>query len=224
MANLHFGRSVPIIFHTFPKVGARNLYGERIRIPEELRGSLNMLLISFKPWQLEQVDGWRTSCEMVGDRLSVKHRRSDVYEFYQVLVFQRWKWPFQWFLHWRYRRKIPQEWHRRTLVIYTSVRSFVNSMNLPDPMRNYALLIDPSGQIEWGEHEEVSTEKLDYLCDLLSIEREEPAPEVDDESTIEGSEERTIGEAPLSLDEGTVSGGEGQGQGQGAPAEAKGRA
>ncbi|KAL8439525.1 hypothetical protein Efla_007557 [Eimeria flavescens] len=58
MSHLHFGRAVPITFRRFPPLFCRNLLGEKLKIPRDLAGRQNVLVVGFKTAHYADVGSW----------------------------------------------------------------------------------------------------------------------------------------------------------------------
>lgn len=58
MSRMHFGRVLPIAFRQFPSLTCHNLLGERVRVPEDLAGQYNVLVVGFKTAHYKSMTSW----------------------------------------------------------------------------------------------------------------------------------------------------------------------
>ncbi|KAL8451804.1 hypothetical protein Emag_002599 [Eimeria magna] len=58
MSHLHFGRAIPILFRRFPSLLCHNLLGKKLRVPEDLGGQLNVLVVGFRASHYSDIDSW----------------------------------------------------------------------------------------------------------------------------------------------------------------------
>nr|AET50455.1 hypothetical protein [Eimeria tenella] len=76
MSHLHFGRAVPIIFRRFPPLICRDLLGKTVKVPQDLKGQLNLLVVGFKASHYKDMDSWISFARTLKKDL-VKRRNID---------------------------------------------------------------------------------------------------------------------------------------------------
>ncbi|OEH76382.1 hypothetical protein cyc_02585 [Cyclospora cayetanensis] len=90
MANMHFGRTVPVNFRRFPSLVCRSLLGKTIKVPQDLEGQLNLLVVGFRTSHYKAMDSWTPFVQNLKKELLAKHN-ADVARVhaYRLVIRQR---------------------------------------------------------------------------------------------------------------------------------------
>lgn len=147
---------------SFPEVEAHGLDGRIYRLPGDLDGDRNVLVVAFRRDQQRLVDQWLPS-------LLELERRGEGLRVYEVpTISSRWS-PLRWFIDGGMSRGIGDPDARaRTLTIYTEVGRVVAALGLADTGTIAILLVDRAGRITWRGGGEFDRSQLRELETELS--------------------------------------------------------
>jgi len=145
----------------FPEIEARSLSGRTYRLPGDLDGDRNVLVVAFKRNQQEAVDGWLPALLALEARVPGLH----VYEV--PTISGAWS-PARWLIDGGMTRGIPDADARaRTLTSYTDVARVLTALGLEGPETISIVLVERSGRIVWQERGRFDQEKLRGLSTTL---------------------------------------------------------
>jgi hypothetical protein len=103
---------------------ARNLVGEKIRIPQDLKTEKSCVVLAFERNQQSVIDTW------IPYLLKLEKEKTG-FAFYEVPVIQSGYKPVRWFIDGAMANSIKtDEGKKRTVTSYTNVSKFVKSMQL----------------------------------------------------------------------------------------------
>jgi len=127
----------------FPWLRARSLNGRPYRLPEDLEGDLNLLLIGFEWWQQSLIDSWVAALErLVARRPGLR--------FYELVVVPHQRLPARLIIDGGMVAGIPsREVRARTLTAYTDLQAFLTTLGLGGTSDIVVLLTDRTGRIRW---------------------------------------------------------------------------
>jgi hypothetical protein len=144
-----------------PAVSGSNLHRQKIRLPEDLEGALNLVLIAFQQWQQRQVDTW----------LPLARRLEEAYpalRYYELPTIQRLNPLARTFINEGMRAGIPDTVAReRTITLYLDKRAFREALHLPSEENIYALLLDAQGQVLWRADGVLTADKAESLAQAV---------------------------------------------------------
>ncbi|KAL8432023.1 hypothetical protein ACSSS7_004898 [Eimeria intestinalis] len=91
MSHLHFGRVIPIAFRRFPPLLCHNLLGKKLRVPEDLEGQLNVLVVGFKASHYPDIDSWMPFAnKLKKDIMGRQHQiQEPLVQVYRLIIRQR---------------------------------------------------------------------------------------------------------------------------------------
>ncbi len=127
----------------FPSVTGSDLERRRLRLPSDLEGDLNLIVLAF--WRRHQplVDTWMP----FGRKLEDHYPGFAVYE---VPVIQSRSRLSQWFIDSGMRAGIPdRDVRERTITLYLDKPPFLVALGITDDSTIHSLLFDRTGQVLW---------------------------------------------------------------------------
>jgi hypothetical protein len=151
----------------FPTVVGTNLAGTTLRLPDQLEGRLNLLLVAFRRGQRAQMHTWSPYL----DALAV--RRPDV-RVYEVPVLSAAYRPSRPSIDGAMRDAVPDPAARaRTITLYLDKAAFRSALGVPDDDQIHVRLIDRSGETHWradGVFDAAKAAALDAALDAALVE------------------------------------------------------
>ena len=127
----------------FPTVSGANLNRQKLTLPLDLEGDLNVVVVAFQQWQQSQVDSWIPSLE----RLERDHPGL---AYYELPTIQQMNPLARLFINEGMRAGIPSDKaRRRTVTLYLDKQEFRRALDLPHEDHVYVLLLDRQGNVLW---------------------------------------------------------------------------
>jgi hypothetical protein len=124
---------------TFPTVKGSNLLRQKLTLPQDFQGKLNLIFIPFERWHQMEVDSWSTLAEELEEK----------YEglvYYELPTLQNGGPIYKVFLNEGMRAGIPNPKTReRTITLYLDKADFRAALGLPDEKHIYILVVDRQG-------------------------------------------------------------------------------
>ena len=147
----------------FPRLEARSLNGRTCRLPEDLEGENNVVIVGFEWWQQELIDSWVPFLEELA-------RRRPRLRFYELVAISRLRLPERGIIDGGMVAGIPDRTVRaRTLTTYTDLRGLLAGLDLGGTQDIAAFLTDPAGRISWratGAHGDAPQAELESALGL----------------------------------------------------------
>ncbi|MBD3196573.1 MAG: hypothetical protein GF317_16070 [Candidatus Lokiarchaeota archaeon] len=129
----------------FPEVEGRNLEGTLFKLPYDLKGKLNLVIIAFKRNQQSLIDEWRFY-------LSQKIQNYEDFHIYELPSLNNSYRFMKFIIDGGMRAGIPDESIRQhTITLYLNKNSFKKALGIKTEDKIYLLLIDNNGNIIWRE-------------------------------------------------------------------------
>ncbi len=126
-----------------PNVTGSNLLRQKVELPADLGGKINLLFIAFYQWQQMEVDTWVSLAQELEQTQSGFH-------FYELPTIQRRNVLSQAFINEGMRAGIPDRATReRTITLYIDKPAFQRALDMPDEDHIYILLADQAGNVLW---------------------------------------------------------------------------
>lgn len=127
----------------FPPIEGSNLAKRTFRLPNDLEGELNVVLVAFQRWHQDQVDTW-------APLLDDLERTLPGFRYYELPVIRSMNRFSQWMLDEGMRAGIPSQPVRaRTITIYTDKEEFRSALQMPEENNIYLMLVTRQGKILW---------------------------------------------------------------------------
>ena len=150
---------------SFPTVTGSNLLRQKMNLPVDFSGELNIVMIPFQQWHQRLVDTWIPFARQV-------EQTNPQVRYYELPTIYKMNWLSQVFLNEGMRAGIPDPLSReRTITLYLDKGPFKQALELPHEDDIYILLVDRQGKVLWREQGEFSHEKgadLTHVIEQLS--------------------------------------------------------
>jgi hypothetical protein len=128
---------------TFPNIDGKDLEGKNVRIPKNLHGDLNVLIVAFEQWQQEQVDSW------VGFLRGLKEKFHG-FDFYELPTLGSEYRLARFFIDGGMRAGIPSNATRRhTVTLYLDKRDFKRALGIENEKSIRLYAIGRDGRVYW---------------------------------------------------------------------------
>jgi hypothetical protein len=126
-----------------PYVSGSNLLRQRVDLPADLRGELNLLFIAFHQWQQMEVNSWVPSVRKL-------EQIQSGFRYYELPIIERRNVLAQKFINEGMRAGIPDPATReRTITLYIDKQAFMRALNMPDEDHICVVLTDQVGNVLW---------------------------------------------------------------------------
>jgi hypothetical protein len=127
----------------FPEVSGSNLLRQKVTLPKDLQGQINILFIAFQQWHQASVDSW------VPLARRLEKTFPDV-RYYELPVIYRMNFLSQTFLNEGMRAGIPnQNTREKTITLYVDKLAFRRALDIPNEDAITLLVSDRQGNILW---------------------------------------------------------------------------
>jgi hypothetical protein len=141
----------------FPNVSGSNLQRNKIKLPDDFEGTLNVVLVAFQQWQQSHIDTWLPFVEDL-------EQNFPELRYYEVPVIRRMNILSRTFINEGMRAGIPNPKAReRTVTLYLDKANFRQALGMPHEQNIYVLLLDQQGQVLWKREGEFTNEAGEAL-------------------------------------------------------------
>jgi hypothetical protein len=125
---------------TFPTVSGSNLLREKLTLPQDFQGKLNLVFIPFEQWQQMEVDSWGALAEELEEQF-------DGLVYYELPTIQSRNTFYKMFINEGMRAGIPNPKTReRTITLYLDKADFRAALDMTDEEHIYVLVVDRQGK------------------------------------------------------------------------------
>jgi hypothetical protein len=155
---------------TFPTVNGSNLLREKMTLPQDFQGRLNLVFISFEQWHQMEVDSWMVLAKALEEQF-------DSLVYYELPTIQIRNSIYKMFINEGMRAGIPNPRTReRTITLYLDKAEFRAALEMPDEEHIYILVVDRQGKEFFRARGPYSSEAEAALRQALSqlTPKEEP--------------------------------------------------
>ena len=127
----------------FPSVTSYGLDKEKVTLPADFAGPLNLLILSFEREQEKDADSWVPMMQQLG-------QANPGFHAYLLPVFPKENILYRWWLNTSLRSSSPSEnlW-RWTIPLYVNKTDFRHQLQIRDELQVVVLLADKTGKILW---------------------------------------------------------------------------
>jgi ATP10 protein len=155
---------------TFPMVTGSNLLRQKLSLPQDFRGTINLVFVPFEQWQQMEVDSWMALARELEGQF-------DDLAYYELPTIQSRSFVFKMFINEGMRAGIPSPKTReRTITLYLDKAQFRRALGMPDEEHIYILLVDRQGKEYFRARGQYSREGETALRLALSYLDKKPAP------------------------------------------------
>jgi hypothetical protein len=148
----------------FPKITGSNLLRQKLTLPDDLQGEINILLVAFLQQHQALVDSW---IPIVGQL----EKSFPAVRFYEIPVIQKMNFLSQTFINEGMRAGIPNHNTRaKTITLYTDKEIFCDALGIPDEKTIWVLLLDRQANVFWRAEGAFTAEKGDALLKAIQEE------------------------------------------------------
>lgn len=150
-------RGAPARPAVFPHLTSYSLNKAKLNLPQDFAGRLDLLLISFRPEQQNQIDTWMPVAQ------GLQHTNFD-FRWYQLPVSDRENFVFRWWDNSSMRsdETDPESWPW-IVPLYVDTNSFRRSLLIPTDRQICVLLVNRRGEVLWRAEGLMTPDKRDSL-------------------------------------------------------------
>jgi hypothetical protein len=142
----------------FPTVSGSNLQRNKLTLPQDFQGELNLVLIAFQQWQQTQVDTWIPFARQL-------EKHHPAVRYYELPTIQRLNTLARTFINEGMRAGIPDRLAReRTITLYLDKEAFREALQLPGEDDIHVLLLDRQGWVLWRAEGAFTPDKGESLA------------------------------------------------------------
>jgi hypothetical protein len=124
----------------FPTVSGSNLLREKLTLPQDFQGNLNLIFIPFEQWQQMEVDSWMPLARALEEQF-------DNLVYYELPTIQTRNSFYKVFINEGMRAGIPNPKTReRTITLYLDKADFRTALDMADEDHIYVLVVDRQGK------------------------------------------------------------------------------
>jgi hypothetical protein len=125
---------------TFPTVSGSNLLRDKLTLPHDFQGKLNLVFIPFEQWHQVEVDSWMALAKTLEEQF-------DSLVYYELPTIQSRNSFYKMFINEGMRAGIPDPKTReRTITLYLDKADFRAALGLLDEKHIYVLVVDRQGK------------------------------------------------------------------------------
>ena len=151
----------------FPAATGSNLQRNKLMLPADFDGELNIILVAFEQWQQNTVNTWLPFVEQL-------EQDYDGVLYYELPVIRRMNFIARTFINEGMRAGIPDSKARdRTITLYLDKQAFRQALDLPHERDIYILIVDREGNVVWRTEGAFTPEKGEALTRTIE-ENQEP--------------------------------------------------
>ena len=145
----------------FPSVSGTNLEGKKYKLPNDLEGILNIVIVIFRREHTDLVEGWLHSAK------NIFEKEAQV-RFYEIPVLSLSYSPFRWWIDGGMRAGIPDhEAREKTITVYTSKKDLRKRLGILNEETIYIFLVKSDGTVLWRDQGRFTGEKFQKLQDAV---------------------------------------------------------
>ena len=129
----------------FPTVHGSNLLRQKLTLPDDFQGKLNIVFVPFYQWQQIEVNSWISFVQ------DLEKQNPDLY-YYELPTIEGRNILSQIFINEGMRAGIPNQTSReRTITLYLNKSAFRRALGMSDEEHTYILLVDQRGNVIYSE-------------------------------------------------------------------------
>ena len=147
----------------FPPVNGYSLDKQKVALPSGLEGQVDLLLLSFKAEQQNDIDSWMPAAQ------ALQHTNFQ-FRYYELPVAQKENFVFRWWetSSMRSNETDPETWHW-IVPLWVDRRKFFADLDIPNEKQIVVLLVDRQGRILWRSSGPMTPEKRAALINAAGV-------------------------------------------------------
>jgi ATP10 protein len=148
---------------TFPSITSYSLDKDRITLPGEMQGQIDLVLLSFKPEQQNDIDSWMPAAQAL-QHLNFQFR------YYQVPVSEKENFIFRWWetSSMRSDQTDPEALHW-IVPVWVDRKKFFQDLAIPNDKQVVVLLVDRQGKVLWRSSGPITADKRNALTNAAGV-------------------------------------------------------
>jgi hypothetical protein len=148
---------------TFPSITSYSLDKEKVTLPGELQGQIDLLLLSFKPEQQNDINSWMPAAQAL-QHLNFQFR------YYQLPVTEKENFIFRWWesSSMRSDQTDPEALHW-IVPVWVDRKKFFQALDIPNDKQVVVLLIDRQGKVLWRASGPMTADKRAALMNAAGV-------------------------------------------------------
>jgi hypothetical protein len=146
----------------FPSLTTYSLDKEKINLPADFEGKVNLLLISFAPEQSKDIETWMPAAQ------ALQHMNFQ-FRYYRMPVSNQENMIYRWWdsSSLRSLETDPETWHW-IIPLFTNKNEFRRALNIASEKEIVLLLVDKTGQVLWRSTGLLTEEKKSSLSNAVA--------------------------------------------------------
>lgn len=137
---------------TFPRILAENLEKQKVEVPKDFKGTLNVVIVAFKQNHIGLLASWESFLR------GLTQSNPDL-GYYELPTLSSSYSLFRWWIDGGMRSGIRnKEARERTITLYTDKRVFKSQLKIPNESTTYLFLLK-GGEVVWRTDDEYTEEK-----------------------------------------------------------------
>jgi hypothetical protein len=125
----------------FPTVSGSNLLRQKLTLPKDFKGRLNLVFVPFQQWQQDEVNSWMPLVQELEQQV-------EELGYYELPTIQSRDLLSRTFINEGMRAGIPNPKTReRTITLYLDKIPFRRALEMPDEEHIYVLVVGHQGQV-----------------------------------------------------------------------------
>ncbi len=145
-----------------------NLNKKTVRIPQDLKGELNLLIMPFQRWHQSLVDGWVWEIKQFFEK-------NPEIAFYEIPTLSKMYRIARWMIDGGMRAGIANyETQERTITVYIDKGDLKRHLRIPNEDTIFLFLVDRNGQIYWRGEGPFNDNDWDQLKEVIERELNSP--------------------------------------------------
>ncbi len=145
----------------FPQMNAENLNRETMKLPSQLRGELNLVMVAFQQWQQSVIDSWVPFLESLAEMYND-------FDYYELPTIRKMNALYRRFIDGGMRAGISsRDTRARTITLYIDKDPFKEALDIVTEETIYLYLLDKEGKILWESEGKLTEEKAASLENAL---------------------------------------------------------
>ncbi|MFW6083265.1 MAG: hypothetical protein ACOC7O_01335 [Thermoplasmatota archaeon] len=147
-----------VVGDKFPELESKSLSGKKVKIPDDLKGEINLISVAFVREAQAMLDSWIYPFQDMCEGKSA----------YELPMIDGYFWKiFSGFIDEGMKAGIPERKHDYVVTYYGDTSKFKNKLGIKDKGLGYVYLLDKDGTIIWSGKGYADEKGLDEMAEHL---------------------------------------------------------